>query len=376
MSAAALERSGAARTSEPSPSGAKRRTDVGRGGRGGLELGRERQREAERRRLETQSDQTGTTSQLTDPAAGWPRRRRRTPRRRRAASAWSPGAAAVGVAAQVRLVRRSQGEVAGLRHHQRLRVHPAADQHQPLGRPGDDPVGRWRTARRTPARRAAVRPSAAPAAPSRGPGATPAAARRRGVARATALVGRHRGRGGQGVQPGQRLRRRPAEARAPAPAARPRPGAHACAISSPVPARTSSRLEPEPSRTALACAPRSSDSAVSSGEVRRRPAVAQHRVDPVARGGVRRGHALEALDAATASLHDRHSSESPATRPPTGNLPDAMSDATSRPTGPTPSAASPRPTSAAARRTPPTRCAGCSATSRAASSSSAQAPAS
>ena len=43
------------------------------------------------------------------------------------------------------------------------------------------------------------------------------------------------------------------------------------AISSPVPARTSSSDEPDPSSTALACAPRSSDSAVCSGVVWRRP---------------------------------------------------------------------------------------------------------
>ena len=43
------------------------------------------------------------------------------------------------------------------------------------------------------------------------------------------------------------------------------------AISSPSPARTSSSVEAEPSSTALAWAPRSSDSAVVSGDVRRRP---------------------------------------------------------------------------------------------------------
>ena len=43
------------------------------------------------------------------------------------------------------------------------------------------------------------------------------------------------------------------------------------AISSPSPARTSSSEDADPSSTALAWAPRSSDSAVSSGDVRRRP---------------------------------------------------------------------------------------------------------
>ena len=74
----------------------------------------------------------------------------------------SPLAAAVAVATQVRLVRRSQGQVPRLGYDERGRVDSPGDHHQPLGRPRDDPVVRCRTARPWRGRRAPAPPRSAP----------------------------------------------------------------------------------------------------------------------------------------------------------------------------------------------------------------------
>ena len=119
-------------------------------------------------------------------------------------------AASVAVATQVRLVRRAQGEVPGLRHDERRRVDSPRDQHQPLGCPGDDPVVRSRTGPTWRGRRApAPRPS--------GP------ARRSPAASATATATARRCRASQAVpnrRPARSTARTPATAsgRAPAPA--------------------------------------------------------------------------------------------------------------------------------------------------------------
>ena len=104
---------------------------------------------------------------------------------------------------------------------------------------------------------------------------TPATARSRaaavGVARAADLVVRHGARGGERVQPGQRLQRACATKTGTSPSSSTETRSAAWAIASPAPDRTSSSVEADPASTALAWAPRSSDSVVSSGEVRRSP---------------------------------------------------------------------------------------------------------
>ena len=93
-----------------------------------------------------------------------------------------------------------------------------------------------------------------------------------GVARTAEVVVVRRPLGGQRVHPGQRLQRRAATAWAAARAARcvRRTAARADRTTTAGPHSRPSRWS-DPSSTALACAPRSSDSAVRSGVVRRRP---------------------------------------------------------------------------------------------------------
>ena len=206
--------------------------------------------------------------------AGWPRLRRRTPRRRRAARR-APPRRRRRVAAQVRLVRRPQREVPG------LRAPPATSRRRPRAtstsrsaaratiplcdgeRRGGGQVGvhdggdqqgrRRRRSRQQPAER-------------------PQPGRRLGVPGPTALVVGQRRRGGQRVQPRQRLQRCRGQDRHQRRAARPRPGRRRRGdlVAGARPDLVQARGRPlEHGR--LAWAPRSSDSAVCSGEVRRSP---------------------------------------------------------------------------------------------------------
>ena len=204
--------------------------------------------------------------------AGWPRPPRCTPRRRSSSQAWTPRAA-VAERAQVRLVLRAQGEVPRLRHHERLLVEAARDQHQPFGGPGDEPVVGGERLRAPSARRARPRPAAAPA---RSSGPRAADRPRCSRAAAAASVGRPAwssgpGRGGDRVHPGAAPGAGSCAGAAPGRAGRVDSRTASWATASPAPARTSSRVRVEPSSTALAWAPRSSDSAVVSGLVRRSP---------------------------------------------------------------------------------------------------------
>ena len=169
-----------------------------------------------------------------------------------------------GVRPQVRLVLRAQRRGAPPRA-------PPATSRRHRGRPAPAARRRGRrsrcarrTARRWPARRARPRRPAAPARRSARPAARTAAGSRSAASAsarpAELLVGQRAGRG-QRVHPGKRLERRAATAPAPGRAARSRPGPRPRPISSPAPSRTSSSVDAEPSSTALAWAPRSSDSA-------------------------------------------------------------------------------------------------------------------
>ena len=150
-------------------------------------------------------------------AAGSPRRPRRRPRRRTAARRARPRRPAVAVRPQVRLVRRPQGQVPRLGHDQRLLVDARADQHQPLGRPGDDAVVRRRTGAAVASSACTTAATISAGAAVGGRAAVAPASRSRvgrlGVARTAELVVGHRTRGRDRVQPRESLQGRAAERR-------------------------------------------------------------------------------------------------------------------------------------------------------------------
>ena len=176
----------------------------------------------------------------------------------------------------------------GLGHDQRLLVDPAGDQHQPLGGPGDDPVvrgerrGGARSACTTAATssagaevgRASARPRPAAARPPRRRAAGRAGRRATDPAAASAWI-----------RASACGRRRPSAGASASSSVETRSAAWRDLV--PVAVAQLGQRRGRPSSTALAWAPRSSDSAVVSGDVRRRPAVAQHHVDAVAGGGER-----------------------------------------------------------------------------------------
>ena len=201
------------------------------------------------------------------------------------------------VAVEVRLVLRRAAR--GARPPgtvERRRVDAAGDHHEPLGGARDDPVVRGERRDRRAARRGRRRPPPG-RAPRCGRGAAGPgrpAARRRAASRgrprsasgttpfAASVCSRANACSGEWPSTGhqaEHLGRDPQRAAAAASSGGPRAARRAWPA--------------EPSSTALACAPSSSDSAVSSGAVRRRPAVAEQGVDAVAAGGHRRGDAFE-----------------------------------------------------------------------------------
>ena len=226
---------------------------------------------------------------------GRPRRPGIAPRRRTAATrAGRRGRRRGSRAGWTRTPRRS-ARCAGLGYDERGRVHPARHEHQPLRRAGDDPVVRRE---RRDRHDLGMHERGRPASPATEVASSVCASVCSRSAASPTPAG-----------PAARRRPRPcrparAAARTPAAATGPSTGTRASSsvltrtaacghLVAARPARTSSSEDAEPSSTALACAPRSSDSVVCSGRGASQPAVAQHRVDAVAGGGERRRHPFQ-----------------------------------------------------------------------------------